>query len=117
MVAESESFGLTTMNLFQRLAANHQLLTLLEERIHHAELRRDYPPRGYYGSDPMVREELRALYVSRARLLQRIQYLKIDLESCFKETFQAALDTARVDHARPAENSDYPSMAQASLGG
>lgn len=93
----------------KKLVENYQFLAWLDERIYQAELRRDYPPAGCLRLDSAVQEELRALYVSHAKLLQHIQHLEQDLiESDFAENFQSVLETARLDDAHAAENSDHP---------
>jgi hypothetical protein len=95
----------------RKLAENHQSLSSLDERIHQAELRRDYPPPGGDHSDPVVQEELRVLYVGQAKLLQLIQHLQKDLlELNFKETFRSVLETARLADARVTKNSGHPSF-------
>jgi hypothetical protein len=95
----------------RKLAENHQSLASLDERIHQAELRRDYPPPGCDHSDPVVQEELRVLYVSHAKLLQLIQLLQKDLlEFNFKETFRSVLETARLADAHTENKSGHPSF-------
>jgi hypothetical protein len=95
----------------RKLAENHLLLASLDERIHQAELRRDYPPPGCRRSDPVTLEELRVLYVGHAKLLQLIQHLQKDLlELNFKETFRSVLETARLADAHAVKNSGHPSF-------
>ena len=73
----------------RKLAENNQSLASLDERICHAELRRDFPPPGCCRLDSVVQEELRVLYTGQAKLLQLIQRLKKDLiEFNFSETFK-----------------------------
>ena len=95
----------------RKLAEYHQFLAWLDERLSQAELRRDYPPAGCLRSDLVTREELRVLYISQAKLLQHIQYLKKDLlELNFSKTFQSVLETARLADARAEKNSGRPSF-------
>jgi hypothetical protein len=85
------------MNLSQELAENHRSLASLDERIYHAELRRDFPPPGSHRSDPIIQEELRLLYIGHAKLLQHIQQLEKDLlELNFSKTFRSVLETAQM---------------------
>jgi hypothetical protein len=99
------------MNLSQKLAENHQLLVLIDERIRQAELRRDYPPLGSCRLDSVVQEELRVLYVGHAKLLQFIEQLNKDLlEFNFLKTFDSVLETARLADAHAARKSGHPSF-------
>jgi hypothetical protein len=99
------------MNPTRELAEHHQFLAWLDERICQAELRRDYPPPGCRGSDPVIQEELRVLYVSQAKLLQLIQHLEKEvLELNFSETFQSVLKTARLADAHTEKKAGHPSF-------
>jgi hypothetical protein len=102
------------MNISQKIAELHQSLVSLDERICHMESRRDFPPAGGTRSDPVVREELRDLYVGQMKLLQLIQHLNKDRpEPDFSETFQSVLETARMADAHAARGSGRPSFALA----
>jgi hypothetical protein len=106
MAAEVKTSTQMPINLSQEIAEHNQSLACLDERIYQAELRRDYPPSGCNGSDPVVQEELRALYVGQARLLQIIQLLNKDLlELNLKETSHSVLETARIADAHAVKNS------------
>jgi hypothetical protein len=97
----------------RKLAENNQSLASLDERICHAELRRDFPPPGCCRLDSVVQEELRVLYIGQAKLLQLIQRLKKDLiEFNFSETFHLVLETARIADAHAEKKSGHPSFVR-----
>lgn len=86
------------MNQSQEIEQLQGEIAVLDDRIFHAELRRDFPPPGQRMRTLWVSTQeafIRPLVVERAQKAQRLSVLSGQREFDFAKQFRDALETAR----------------------